>query len=102
MYGMPGSSASMYGLPNPMMHPAASMYGIPPMMTNPMAMSHHSPANSDIGLTMPLSQQNTGGSNIWAQQDATAAEAAAANLESHGDGGTTHLDLLCPERIESV
>ncbi|CDU26230.1 chitin synthase 6 [Sporisorium scitamineum] len=77
MYGMPGSSASMYGLPTPMVHPTASMYGMPPMLPNPLAVSH-SPANSDIGLTMPLSQQNTGGSNIWAQQDAAAAAAAAS------------------------
>ncbi|EST05335.1 DEK, C-terminal [Kalmanozyma brasiliensis GHG001] len=78
MYGMPGSSASMYGLANPMMNPTASMYGMPPMMSNPLAMSHHSPANSDIGLTMPLSQQNTGGSNIWAQQVEAAAAAASS------------------------
>ncbi|SPO45320.1 chitin synthase 6 [Moesziomyces antarcticus] len=65
MYGMPSSSASMYGMPG-MVNPTASMYGMPPMMPNPLAMTH-SPAGSDIGLTMPLSQQNTG-SNIWAQQ----------------------------------
>jgi chitin synthase len=65
MYGMPSSSASMYGMPA-MVNPTASMYGMPPMMPNPLTMTH-SPAGSDIGLTMPLSQQNTG-SNIWAQQ----------------------------------
>ncbi|KAJ1581371.1 hypothetical protein NDA11_001953 [Ustilago hordei] len=75
MYGMPGSSTSIYGMANPMMGNATgSMYAMPPMLGNPLAaMSHHSPANSDIGLAMPLSQQNTGNknndSNIWAQQE---------------------------------
>ncbi|KAJ9479525.1 putative Chitin synthase 3 (putative) [Pseudozyma hubeiensis] len=76
MYGMPASSASMYGMPNPMMNQTASMYGMPPMLANTLG----SPANSDIGLTMPLTQQNTGGSNMWAQQEAEAA--AAANSTS--------------------
>ncbi len=54
--------------PNPMMnHSTASMYGMPPMLSNPLAVTH-SPAGSDIGMSMPLSQQNTGG-NMWGQQD---------------------------------
>nr|ANG56506.1 chitin synthase class V [Ustilago esculenta] len=73
MYGMPGCSASMYGMPAPMMNATASMYGMPAMLANPLGVSH-SPAGSDIGLTMPLSQQNTG-SNIWAQQESGGAAA---------------------------
>lgn len=75
MYGMPGSSASMYGLPNPMMNTTASMYGLPPMLANPLG-ANHSPAHSDIGVSMPVSQQNTGGSHIWAQPPEAATVAA--------------------------